>query len=96
MNFRGSMGYGKEFWLKSVKQWGKTMQDDITDGVYWLINQGIAAPKRIAIYGGSYGGYAVLAGLTYTPDIYACGIDYVSVSNMFTFMKTMPAYWEPQ
>lgn len=95
MNFRGSTGYGKEFWLKSVKQWGRSMQDDITDGVNWLIEQGIADPERIAIYGGSYGGYATLAGLTFTPDIYACGIDYVGVSNMFTFMNTIPPYWEP-
>ncbi len=95
MNFRGSTGYGKEFWLKSQKQWGKTMQDDITDGVQWLIKEGIADPKRVAIYGGSYGGYATLAGVTYTPDLYACAVDYVGVANMFTFMKTIPPYWEP-
>ncbi|MCG8697679.1 MAG: S9 family peptidase [Bacteroidales bacterium] len=95
MNFRGSTGYGKEFWLKSVKQWGRTMQDDITDGVNWLIDQGIADPKRVGIYGASYGGYAVLAGLTITPDLYACGVDYVGVSNMFTFLNTIPPYWEP-
>ena len=95
MNFRGSTGYGKDFWLKSQKQWGKTMQDDITDGVQWLIKEGIADPKRVAIYGGSYGGYATLAGVTYTPDLYACAVDYVGVSNMFTFMKTIPPYWEP-
>lgn len=95
MNFRGSTGYGKEFWLKSAKQWGRTMQDDITDGVQWLIKEGIADPKRVAIYGGSYGGYATLAGVTFTPDLYACAVDYVGVSNMFTFMKTIPPYWEP-
>ncbi len=95
MNFRGSTGYGKEFWLKSQKQWGKTMQDDITDGVQWLIKEGIADPKRVAIYGGSYGGYATLAGVAFTPDLYACAVDYVGVSNMFTFMKTIPPYWEP-
>lgn len=95
MNFRGSTGYGKDFWLKSQKQWGKTMQDDITDGVNWLIKSGIADPKRVAIYGASYGGYATLAGVTYTPDLYACAVDYVGVSNMFTFMKTIPPYWEP-
>jgi dipeptidyl aminopeptidase/acylaminoacyl peptidase len=71
------------------------MQDDITDGVMWLIKQGIADEKRIAIYGGSYGGYATLAGLTFTPDLYACGVDYVGVSNLFTFMKSIPPYWEP-
>jgi dipeptidyl aminopeptidase/acylaminoacyl peptidase len=95
MNFRGSTGYGKEFWLKSQKQWGKTMQDDITDGVEWLKKEGIADPKRVAIYGGSYGGYATLAGVTFTPDLYACAVDYVGVANMFTFMKTIPPYWEP-
>lgn len=95
MNFRGSTSYGRAFWEKSFKQWGKTMQDDITDGVQWLIKQGTVDPKRVAIYGGSYGGYATLAGLTYTPDLYACGVDYVGVSNMFTFMNTIPPYWKP-
>ena len=95
MNFRGSTGYGKKFWEISFKQWGRKMQDDISDGVKWIIDEGIADPKRIAIYGGSYGGYATLAGLTFTPDLYACGIDYVGVSNMFTFMKSIPEYWKP-
>jgi len=95
INFRGSTGYGKEFWMKSFKQWGRAMQDDITDGVEWLKAQGIADPKRIAIYGGSYGGYATLAGITLTPDLYAAAVDYVGVSNMFTFMNTIPAYWVP-
>ncbi len=95
MNFRGSTGYGRSFWEASFKQWGKTMQDDITDGVKWLIGQGIADPKRIAIYGGSYGGYATLAGITFTPELYACAVDYVGVSNLFTFMKTIPPYWKP-
>ncbi|HNU77615.1 MAG TPA: S9 family peptidase [Prolixibacteraceae bacterium] len=95
MNFRGSTGYGREFWEASFKQWGRTMQDDISDGVKWLIDQGIADPGRIAIYGGSYGGYATLAGLTLTPELYAAGVDYVGVSNMFTFMKTIPPYWKP-
>lgn len=95
MNFRGSTGYGKEFWEKSFKQWGQAMQDDITDGVQWLIDEGIADPDRIAIYGGSYGGYATLAGITNTPDLYAAAVDYVGVSNLFTFMETIPPYWEP-
>ncbi|MCK4662910.1 MAG: S9 family peptidase [Bacteroidales bacterium] len=95
MNFRGSTGYGKEFWKASFRQWGLTMQDDITDGVNWLIEQGIADKNRIAIYGASYGGYATLAGLAFTPDLYACGVDYVGVANLFTFMNTMPPYWEP-
>jgi len=95
MNFRGSTGYGRAFWEASFRQWGGTMQDDITDGVRWLIGEGIADPRRVAIYGGSYGGYAVLAGLTKTPELYACGIDYVGVSNLFTFMQTIPPYWKP-
>jgi dipeptidyl aminopeptidase/acylaminoacyl peptidase len=95
MNYRGSTGYGRNFWEAGFKQWGQSMQDDITDGVRWLIDQGIADPKRVAIYGGSYGGYAVLEGLTKTPDLYAAGVDYVGVSNLFTFMKTVPPYWKP-
>ena len=95
MNFRGSVGYGRKFLEASFKQWGKTMQDDITDGVNWLVEKGIADPDRVAIYGGSYGGYATLAGLAFTPDVYACGVDYVGVSNLFTFMSTIPPYWEP-
>ena len=95
MNFRGSTGFGRAFWESSFKQWGRTMQNDISDGVKWLVDQGIADPKRVAIYGGSYGGYATLAGLTLTPDLYAAGVDYVGVSNMFTFMKTIPPYWKP-
>lgn len=93
MNFRGSVSYGKAFWEASFRQWGQKMQDDITDGVQWLIGQGIADPGRIAIYGASYGGYATLAGLAFTPDLYACGVDYVGVSNLFTFMETIPPYW---
>jgi dipeptidyl aminopeptidase/acylaminoacyl peptidase len=95
INFRGSTGYGRKFWEASFKQWGKTMQQDITDGVEYLVKEGIADAKRVAIYGASYGGYATLAGLTFTPDLYACGIDYVGVSNLFSFMKTIPPYWKP-
>ncbi|MGQ5521981.1 S9 family peptidase [Chitinimonas sp. PSY-7] len=95
MNFRGSTGYGKNFWQASFKQWGKTMQDDVSDGVQQLVKDGVADPKRVCIYGGSYGGYATLAGLTFSPDLYACGVDYVGVSNLFTFMKTIPPYWKP-
>ncbi len=95
MNYRGSTGYGKNFWKASFKEWGRKMQDDITDGVHWLINEGLADPDRIAIYGGSYGGYATLAGVAFTPDVYRCAIDYVGVSNLFTFMTTIPPYWKP-
>ncbi len=95
MNYRGSTGYGRKFWESSFKEWGKKMQDDITDGVEYLKKEGIADSKRIAIYGGSYGGYATLAGITFTPDLYAAAVDYVGVSNMFTFMNTIPPYWKP-
>jgi dipeptidyl aminopeptidase/acylaminoacyl peptidase len=95
MNFRGSTGYGRSFWEASFKQWGQNMQNDITDGVNWLIDQGIADPNKIAIYGASYGGYATLSGITTTPNLYACAIDYVGVSNLFTFMETIPPYWAP-
>lgn len=95
MNFRSSTGYGRKFLEAGYKQWGLKMQDDITDGVEWLISEGIADSARIAIYGGSYGGYAVLAGLAFTPHLYACGVDYVGVSNLLTFMKTIPPYWRP-
>ncbi len=87
MNFRGSTGFGKKFWEISFKQWGKTMQDDITDGVEWLKSKGIANPEKIAIYGGSYGGYATLAGLTFTPDLYTCGVDYVGGVKPVYFLK---------
>lgn len=95
MNFRGSTGYGRKFLEASYKQWGLAMQDDITDGVEWLKAKGIADPERIAIYGGSYGGYAALCGVTFTPELYACAVDYVGVSNLFTFLKTIPPYWRP-
>ncbi len=95
MNFRGSTGYGRKFWEASFKEWGKKMQDDVSDGVKYVVGQGIADPKRVCIYGGSYGGYATLAGLTFSPELYACGVDYVGVANLFTFMKTIPPYWKP-
>jgi dipeptidyl aminopeptidase/acylaminoacyl peptidase len=95
MNFRTSTGYGREFWEAGFKQWGLAIQDDITDGVNWLIEKGIADPDRVGIYGGSFGGYATLAGVAFTPDLYACGVDYVGVSNLFTLIKSVPPYWEP-
>ncbi len=95
LNFRGSTGYGRTFWEASFKQWGKTMQNDITDGVQWLIKKGVADSKKVCIYGASYGGYATLAGVTFTPDLYACAVDYVGVSNLLTFMNTIPPYWKP-
>jgi dipeptidyl aminopeptidase/acylaminoacyl peptidase len=96
VNYRGSTGYGRKFWESSFKQWGKKMNDDLTDAVKWAIAQGLVDSKKVCIYGGSYGGYATLAGLAFSPEVYACGIDYVGVSNLFTFMKTIPAYWKPE
>lgn len=95
MNFRGSTGYGRRFWEAGFGEWGLAMQDDITDGVQWLIQQGIADPRRIAIYGGSYGGYAVLSGITREPELYAAAVDFVGVSNLLTFLNTIPPYWKP-
>lgn len=95
MNFRGSTGFGRKFMEASFGQWGLTMQDDVSDGVAWAVDQGIADPERVAIYGGSYGGYATLAGLTKTPELYACGISYVGVSNLFTWIEAIPPYWKP-
>ena len=95
VNFRGSTGYGKEFWQAGFKQWGRKMQDDVTDGVLWTVEQGIADRSRLAIFGGSYGGYAALAGATFTPDLYACAVSYVGPSNIFTLLETIPPYWKP-
>ncbi|MDB1144903.1 MAG: S9 family peptidase [Alcaligenaceae bacterium] len=95
VNFRISGGYGKSFLTAGFGQVGRKCMDDVEDGIAYVIKQGWVDPKKIAIYGGSHGGYAVLRGLTKTPDLYACGIDYVGVSNLFTFMKTIPPYWMP-
>jgi len=93
-NFRASGGYGKAFLNAGDGQWGKLMQDDITWGVKYLIDEGIADKDRVAIMGASYGGYATLAGLAFTPDLYACGVDIVGPSNLFTLLESVPAYWE--
>lgn len=90
LNFRGSTGYGKQFQEAGYRQWGRKMQDDITDGVEWLIKEGIADKDRVGIFGGSYGGYATLAGVAFTPDLYAAAISYVGISNLFTFMESLP------
>ncbi len=95
-NFRGSTGYGKRFLNAGNFEWGTgAMQHDITDGVKWLIERGIADADRICIFGGSYGGYATLAGVTFTPDLYKCGVPYVAPSNLITLMESFPAYWRP-
>ncbi len=93
-NFRGSTGFGKAFLNAGNKQWGDLMQDDITWGVKYLIDQGIADPERVAIFGGSYGGYATLAGLAFTPELYAAGISFVGPSNLITLLNSIPPYWE--
>jgi dipeptidyl aminopeptidase/acylaminoacyl peptidase len=94
-NFRGSTGYGKKFLNAGRREWGGKMQDDVTDGTRWLIDQGIADPKRICIMGGSYGGYATLMGLALEPSLYACGVDIVGVANLITWIKTIPPTWMP-
>ena len=93
-NFRGSTGYGKKFIDAGNKQWGDKMQDDVTWGAKYLIAQGIADPKRVGIMGGSYGGYATLAGVAFTPDVYAAGVSIVGPSNLITLLESIPPYWE--
>ncbi len=95
MNFRSSAGFGREFLEAGFGQWGLSMQDDVTDGVSWAVDEGIADPRRVAIYGGSYGGYATLVGLTFTPEKFACGVDIVGPSNLITLLESIPPYWEP-
>lgn len=95
INFRGSTGYGKKFLDAGNKQWGDLMQDDITWGVKHLVSQGIVDAKRVGIMGGSYGGYATLAGVAFTPDVYAAGVAIVAPSNMITLLESIPPYWEP-
>lgn len=94
MNFRGSVGYGKKFVDAGNKEWGRKMQDDVTWGVKYLVREGIADPKRVGIFGGSYGGYATLAGVAFTPDVYAAAVDLFGPSNLITLMNAIPPYWE--
>ena len=94
-NFRGSTGFGQAFLNAGNNEWGDAMQDDITDGIRYLIDQGIADPDRVCIMGGSYGGYATLAGMVFTPELYACGVNIVGVSNIITLLNSIPAYWGP-
>jgi len=95
VNFRGSTGYGKKFINAGDREWGARMQDDLSDAVRWAVGKGIADAKRVAIFGGSYGGYATLAGLATTPDLYACGVDIVGPSNLITLLQSIPPYWKP-
>lgn len=94
VNFRGSTGFGKAFISAADLQWGAAMHDDLVDAVEWAVKSGIAQPDKVAIMGGSYGGYATLVGLTSTPDLFACGVDIVGPSNLETLLETIPPYWE--
>ncbi|MDX6768459.1 MAG: S9 family peptidase [Elusimicrobiota bacterium] len=95
VNFRGSTGYGKRFLHAGDREWGAKMQDDLTDAASWAVRAGVADPRRVAIQGGSYGGYAALAGAAFTPGVYRCAVDVVGPSNLVTLIKSIPPYWEP-
>ncbi|HEX7581388.1 MAG TPA: S9 family peptidase, partial [Thermoanaerobaculia bacterium] len=95
VNFRGSTGYGKGFLNAGNKQWGLKMHDDLIDAVSWAVKEGIADAKRVAIMGGSYGGYSALAGVTFTPEVFACSVDIVGPSNLKTLIASIPPYWKP-
>lgn len=94
-NFRGSTGYGKKFLHAGDRQWGLKMHDDLIDAANWAVKQGYVDPNRIAIFGGSYGGYATLAGMTFTPDYFSCGVDLFGPSNLKTLIGSIPPYWKP-
>jgi len=96
VNFRGSTGFGKAFINAGNLEWGRKMHDDLIDAVDWAIQERIADSEQVAIMGGSYGGYATLVGLTFTPETFACGVDIVGISNLVTWMETIPPYWAPQ
>jgi len=95
VNFRGSTGYGKDFLNAGNKEWGAKMHDDLVDAVRWAVDEGVADPERVAVFGGSYGGYAALAGATFTPDLFRCAVDIVGPSNLITLINSIPPYWEP-
>lgn len=95
VNYRGSTGYGKDFVGAGDREWGGKMHDDLVDAVRWAVGQGYADPRRVAIFGGSYGGYAALVGATFTPDVFACAVDIVGPSNLQTLIESIPPYWAP-
>ena len=95
INYRGSTGYGKDFWISGFKQWGKDIQDDITDGTKWLIEKGIADPERIGIYGFSFGGYSALHAACFNADLYQCAASYSGMTNLYTYLKEVPPYYTP-
>jgi dipeptidyl aminopeptidase/acylaminoacyl peptidase len=94
-NYRGSTGYGKKHLTASYKEWGGKMHDDLIDGVNWMVDKGIADPKKVAIMGASYGGYATLVGMTLTPDVFSAGVSRVGISNLLTQLHSRPSYWAP-
>jgi dipeptidyl aminopeptidase/acylaminoacyl peptidase len=94
VNFRGSTGFGKKFLHAGYREWGGRMHDDLIDAVDWAVKEGIADPKRVAIYGGSYGGYAALVGAAFTPEVFACAVDVAGISNLLTLLNSLPPYWE--
>jgi dipeptidyl aminopeptidase/acylaminoacyl peptidase len=95
VNYRGSTGFGKKFKNAAMKQFAAKMHDDLVDAVNWAVTTGVANPKKVAILGGSYGGYATLVGMTFTPEVFACGVDIVGPSNLVTLVESFPPYWGP-
>jgi len=95
VNYRGSAGFGKKFLHAGDREWAGKMHDDLIDAVNWAVKQGYADPKHVAIMGGSYGGYAALVGVTFTPDVFCCAVDIVGPSNLVTLLKSIPPYWAP-
>jgi dipeptidyl aminopeptidase/acylaminoacyl peptidase len=95
VNYRGSTGFGKKFLHAGDREWAAKMHDDLIDAVDWAVKKGYADPKKVAIYGGSYGGYAALVGASFTPDVFACAVSVVGPSNLVTLLKSIPPYWEP-
>lgn len=95
VNYRGSLGYGKEFVNAGDREWGAKMHDDLLDAIDYAVEQGWIDRSRVAIQGGSYGGYAALVGATFTPDVFKCAVDIVGPSNLITLLETVPAYWKP-
>ena len=95
VNYRGSTGYGKEFLNAGNREWAAKMHDDLVDALGWAVEAGVADPERVAIYGGSYGGYAALVGATFTPDLFRCAVDMVGPSSLITLIESIPPYWKP-
>jgi dipeptidyl aminopeptidase/acylaminoacyl peptidase len=95
VNYRGSSGFGKNFMNAATREFAGKMHDDLIDAVNWAVKENVTTRDKVAIYGGSYGGYATLTGLTFTPDVFACGVDIVGPSNLITLIESFPAYWQP-